>query len=510
MKLVLDGNSLTIKDVYNYAFCKDGEITISLSKESERVLDRKYKKLLTILNKKTVYGTNTGVGVFNNKLIVEKNDLFKLQKNIIKSHAAGVGEYFDKSIVKAAILIRANSLCKGYSGVRPDLVKFLLKMLNSNIYPRVPSIGSLGASGDLVPLAHIGLVMIGEGEAEYNGKIYPGKIALDKGGLKPFEFYPKEALALINGTSFMGALASLAVYRAERLKYMANLCASITMEALGSHIEQFNLNLHRVRPYSEIMEISKEILNILKDSYLVNFNSQKNIQDAYSVRCIPQVHGAVLMAINHAKRNVEIEINSSDDNPLFFEKNKNLLVLHGGNFHGEPIALSMNYLSIALSEIGGISECRISHLLVPDYYRDNFPMFITERGGINSGYMIAHTTASALCAENRVLANPCSTDNIPTVGNVEDHHSMGLLAAKNCNKILDNLEDILSIELLSAIRFIDLYNSNNKKKLKLSSITMEIYKKIRKAIPFVKDDSTIYDKITKVKKLMRNEILRSK
>jgi len=417
----------------------------------------------------------------------------KLQENLILSHSTGVGEPFPEEVVRAMLLIRANTLAKGNSGVRKEIIETLIEMANKGVYPLIPEKGSVGSSGDLAPMAHLVLVMLGKGEAFYKGKRISGLKALNLAKIKPIKLKAKEGLALINGATAMTAIGALAVLDAERLCEIADENGALSVEALRGTPNAFFPNIHEARPYPGQIISAKNILKLLEGSTMID---KEKIQDQYSLRCMPQVHGAVRDAINYAKRIIEIEINSATDNPLIFPEDLKNPVISGGNFHGEPIAFAMDFLGIAVSELANIADRRLAAMLDPNQ-NNGLPAFLTENGGLNSGLMILQYTTAALVSENKILAHPASVDSIPTSANIEDHVSMGTIAARKAREIIENVKNVLAIERIAACQAIDF---RLKGKNKLGTGTEKIYKEIRKIVPYFKKDAIYYPYIKKVVK----------
>ncbi|NLP18492.1 MAG: histidine ammonia-lyase, partial [Firmicutes bacterium] len=386
--LVIDGENLTLADVVKVAIQKE-MVEVSLKSKEKIEKSRQYVEKI-IENDDVVYGVTTGFGKFCD-INISSADTRKLQANLIRSHSAGVGKCFSEDIMRATMLLRANALAKGYSGVRLIVVETLLQMLNKGVIPRVPSQGSLGASGDLAPLAHMTLVLIGEGEATYKGEVLSGKEAMERAGIEPITLEAKEGLALINGTPVMTAIGCLALSEALNLAETADICAAMTFEALNGVIDAFDENIGLVRPHKGQLECARNLRRLLEGSEFVTRQGETKVQDAYSLRCTPQVHGAVRDALAHIKKVLEIEINSATDNPLIFPDDDT--VISSGNFHGEPVAINMDYLSIAVSELASISERRIERLVNPSL-NEGLPGFLIENGGLNSGLMIAQYTAA--------------------------------------------------------------------------------------------------------------------
>ncbi len=436
----IDGENLKIEDVVKVARfgerVKIAESSISKVLKSREVIDRILKE------DKVVYGINTGLGELV-KVKIPKNEARELQINLVRSHASGVGRYMDDEIVRAAMVIRANSLLKGFSGVRLEVIEMLVEMLNSNIIPLVPKFGSVGASGDLAPLAHMALVMLGEGYAKYKGEVMKGREALKLAGLEPLKLEEREGLALLNGTAVMAAYGTIAVYDSYELIKNALLSAAMSFEALKGTDKALDDRIMKARAHPGQIKIAKIMRELLKDSKIVERARKERVQDAYTLRCLPQVYGAVLDTLDYVKITMEREINSATDNPLVFDE-----PISGGNFHGEPISLAMDFLAIALTDLGNMAERRIARLV--DSKLSNLPSFLIENSGTNSGLMIPQYTAAALCNRNKILAHPASTDSIPTSANQEDHVSMGMNAAQKLREIVENVKYIIAIEYLCA------------------------------------------------------------
>ncbi|MEA1994170.1 MAG: histidine ammonia-lyase, partial [Euryarchaeota archaeon] len=406
----------------------------------------------------------------------------------------GVGDPFDEKIVRAAILLRANSLAKGYSGVRYTLLERFISLLNNNIIPYIPKKGSLGASGDLAPQAHMALVLMGEGEVLRNGRRVPAKQALEKAKIEPLELKPKEGLALINGTPIMTAIAALCIYESKIIFENAVKASAMTLEALRGTDRAFLDKIQKIRPQKGQIRVAKKMMELLKGSEnILSHRHCDKVQDAYTLRCIPQVLGPSLEAIEYAENIVEIEMNSATDNPLIFDVPRS-----GGNFHGQPIALAMDFLAVALAEIGNFSERRVNRLM--NTHLSELPPFLTKNSGLNSGFMIAQYTAAALVSENKTLAHPASVDSIPVSADQEDHVSMGTIAARQCYEILQNIKDIVAIELLTAAQGIDFLEHKPSPKIQ------RLHKKIREKISFMEKDRPLYRDIEKMREMTEKEL----
>ena|SRR5690606_27570071 len=503
--IVIDGTSLTIEQVVAVAYGKPGDPYVELSDEALRKVARSADAVRRLVDEGTIaYGITTGFGAFKDR-IIPPEQVEKLQRNIIVSHAVGVGDPFDIPNTRAIMLIRANTLARGYSGIRPETLQLLLDMLNRGVHPIIPEKGSLGASGDLAPLAHMSLTIIGEGEAEYQGERLPGAEALRRAGLKPHVLAAKEGLALTNGTTIMCAVGSLETYRAEMLSKVADIAGCLSLEALNGTPSAFDPRIHQLRPFPRQEECAAYLRSLLEGSQFVRGDDPSNVQDAYTLRCIPQVHGAVRDAIAYARWVMEIELNAVTDNPLIFvdDDTDEITVLSGGNFHGEPLAICMDYLGLAMSEMGNISERRIMRLIDEASNTHTLPAFLTRDGGLNSGFMIVQYTAAALATESKVLSHPASVDSIPTSANVEDHVSMGCTAALKARRIINNVERILSIELMSAAQGIDFRKEVTPPGARLGRGTQPVYDLIRQHVPFIAEDTIMYHYMDAVHKLVR-------
>lgn len=488
----IDSKSLTIEDVVNVA--KHGYV-VSLSKKSIENIKVSRKVVEKVIEgNKVVYGINTGFGAFC-RTIISKENIKQLQRNFLLSHATGVDEPFSEYVTRAIMLLRANTLASGHCGVRVELVQTLLDMLNNAVHPYIPQKGSVGASGDLAPLAHLGLVLIGEGEAFYKGKLLSGKEAMKMANIKTLEVEAKEGLALTNGTQVMTGVAALVVHEAEIIMKTADIIAACTIDALKGSDVPFDKRLHELRPHPGQLKTAENIRLAMRNSAIRESHRDcDHVQDAYSMRCTPQVHGASRDTLDHVKKITEIEINSITDNPIVFPEREEFL--SGGNFHGQPIALVMDYLGIALSEIANISERRIERM-VNSKLSEHLPAFLVKDEGINSGLMITQYTAASLVSENKVLAHPASVDSIPTSANQEDHVSMGTIAARKAQMILSNVEFVLAIELLCAAQALDFL-----KKLKPGNGVEIAYKMVREKVPFLDKDRVLSPDINLLKDMI--------
>jgi histidine ammonia-lyase len=477
----IDGNSLNFSEIRKvvYDFCSI-EITPSAKRKVEK--NRNFVKEI-IRSKRVVYGLNTGFGKFAN-VRIEKPDIEQLQENLILSHSAGVGNYFSIPETRAIMLLRINMLAKGFSGIRMKTLQTLIDLLNKKVHPLIPEKGSVGASGDLAPLSHMTLVLIGKGKATYNGRIMDGKDALKLANIKPIKLQAKEGLALNNGTQVMTAVLTLAYMQALNLCVTADIIGAITIDALKCTDKAFDEKIHKLRPHPGQIRSAKNLRNMLANSKILESHKNcKKVQDPYSLRCIPQVHGAVYDALEYVRKTLSVEVNSGTDNPLIFSEERE--TISGGNFHGEPIAFAGDMLGIAVAELANISERRIEQMLNPAL-NGGLPAFLSPHPGIDSGFMIAQCTAAALVSENKILAHPASVDSIPTSANQEDHVSMGTIAARYARDIVNNTAYVLAIELIVAIQALEY-----EKEYRSSPAIMGIQKLVRKKIPSLKEDRVL-------------------
>ena len=500
----LEGENLSLDDVVSVAQASPRDLRVAIAAPAqERIAHGRRCIEDAIASGKVHYGINTGFGAFKDKLI-SADQLARLQRNIIVSHSVGVGAAFDETTVRAAILIRANTLAKGHSGVRVELVQALLDLLNHGVYPVLPSQGSLGASGDLAPLAHLALVLIGEGEAVYEGERLPGGEALRRAGLAGIVLAPKEGLALTNGTAVSCAVGCLTTFEAENLCRVADIAGCLSLEALHGTPDAFDAALHALRPHPRQVECAAHLRSLLEGSTYLRGHDPHNVQDAYTLRCMPQVHGAIRDAILYARWTLEIELNSVTDNPvLVFDDAGGYRLLSGGNFHGEPVAIAMDYLKLALTELGNIAERRLTRLTDEASNQATLPAFLTENGGLNSGFMLVQYTAACLASENKVLVHPASADTIPTSANTEDHVSNSCTAARQAWQIMENVENILAMELFAAAQAIDYRRKALGPDARLGKGTAPVYELIRSRVPFIGTDEVMYGHMAVIRRLIR-------
>ena len=448
-----------------------------------------------VREERRIYGVTTGFGALSDVAISGK-DTRRLQENILMSHAAGVGRPLDAETVRAVMTLRVKDFARGHSGIRLETAQQLLHLLNRGVVPVIPEKGSVGASGDLAPLAHLALVLLGKGAAFYNGRKMSGEEALKASGLAPIRLESAEGLALVNGTQVMTAIGALSVHDARQLSRLTDIAASMTLEVLMGSRTEFNPKIHQVRPHPGQIAAAANMERITRASEIISSHSDcSRVQDAYTLRCSPQVHGATKDAIAYCRRVVETELNASTGNPLIFAESEEFLL--GGNFHGQPVALAMDFLGIAVAELANISERRIERLVNP--MLSGLPAFLVSDGGLNSGFMIAQYTAAALVSENKVLAHPASVDSIPTSANKEDHVSMGTIAARKGREIVANTENVIGIELLCAAQALDLFTN-----LKPGEGTLAAYQAIRRVIPHLDTDRFLAPDIDAMRELMRS------
>ena len=479
--LELDGASLTLAQTALVADHFNMPVALAASARARVEQSRQFVEDL-LARGEIVYGLNTGFGALS-EITIPADELRELQLNLVRSHACGIGEPLPARAVRAMLLHRANVLAKGYSGCRPVVIETLLALLNAGVHPVIPSRGSVGASGDLAPLAHLALVTIGEGEAIYQNERIPGGAALQRAGIAPLQLEAKEGLALLNGTQAMTAVGGLALHDALRLAVAADVIGALTLEALRGTPVAFDEKIHAARPHAGQQSSAARLRELLADSAIRESHRDKaadpRVQDAYALRCMPQVHGAVSDALEHARGIVEIEINSATDNPLIFAEAGE--VLSGGNFHGEPVALAYDYAAIAIADLATISERRVERLVNPQL--SGLPAFLSPHPGTNSGLMIAQVAAASLIAENNVLAHPASVFTLPTSANKEDHVSMGMTAALKLDQIVRNVEAVLAIELLCAAQGLEFL-----KPLQSSPKLQAVYERVRAVAPALEKD----------------------
>lgn len=491
--ILITGHTLTLEELA--AVCRENA-PVALSPEAkQRILESRQVVDMLVDEAAVVYGITTGFGKFSDVTITQ-DECKQLQRNLIVTHAVGAGEPFPRDVARGIMLLRVNNLAKGFSGTRLELVETLVAMLNRGVTPVIPQKGSLGASGDLAPLSHMVLPMLGLGQAEYEGEVLPGDVAMARAGIPTVELVAKEGLALINGTQAMTSAGALAVYDAIRLMKTADIAAAMSFEANRGVKDALDPRVHAVRPHDGQMKTAANLRNLLLGSGNVTCQGEVRVQDGYSLRCVPQVHGASQDAINYVKSKVEIEMNAVTDNPIIFKET--MEGISGGNFHGQPMALAFDFLGIALSELANISERRLERLVNPNI--GNFPAFLVKKGGLNSGFMIVQYSAAALVSENKVLAHPASVDSIPSSAGQEDHVSMGTIAARKAAEILGNVRRVLAMELMCACQAVDLLGGQEK----LGKGTAPAYRAIRAVCDTLEDDRPLYEDINRCEAVIQD------
>jgi histidine ammonia-lyase len=490
--ITLTGGSLTLKQMKDVLYRKQKVMASAESMEAVKKSREAVERI--VAESKVVYGITTGFGKFSDVLI-DKNHVQDLQLNLIRSHACGVGDPFPEIVAKAMVLLRANALLKGFSGVRPIVIEKLLELVNQDIIPVIPQQGSLGASGDLAPLSHLALVLIGEGEVFYKGKQMEAFNALQQEGILPLTLEAKEGLALINGTQAMTAMGVIGYLEAEQLAQESELIASMTMEGLNGIIDAFAEEVQVARGYKQQIDTAARIRRYLSDSLLTTQQGELRVQDAYSLRCIPQVHGASWQALDYVKEKLEIEMNAATDNPLIFDNGEK--VISGGNFHGQPIAFAMDFMKIAVAELANISERRIERLVNPQL--NDLPAFLSPQPGLQSGAMIMQYAAAALVSENKTLAHPASVDSIPSSANQEDHVSMGTIASRHAYQIIQNARRVLAIELICAMQAVEIRGID-----KMATHTRVFFDKGREQVASITQDRVFSKDIEKVAEWLKS------
>jgi histidine ammonia-lyase len=474
--ITLKGEGLTLKEMKEILF---GNEKVQASVQSMEAVVKSREAVERIVSEsKVVYGITTGFGKFSD-VFIDKSDVQDLQLNLIRSHACGVGEPFPEVVAKAMVLLRANALLKGFSGVRPVVIERLLQLVNHDIIPVIPQQGSLGASGDLAPLSHLALVLVGEGEVFYQGNRMDSLRAFQIEGLEPITLEAKEGLGIINGTQAMTAMGVVGYLEAEQLAFESELISSMTIEGLNGIIDAFDEAIHVARGYQQQIDTAARIRSYLSDSLLTTQQGEIRVQDAYSLRCIPQVHGATWQALDYVKEKLEIEMNAATDNPLIFDDGDK--VISGGNFHGQPIAFAMDFMKIAVAEMANISERRVERLINPQL--NDLPPFLSPEPGLQSGAMIMQYVAAALVSENKTLAHPASVDSIPSSANQEDHVSMGTIGSRHAHQIIQNTRRVLAIELICAMQAVEYRGID-----KMATQTRRLYEKGREFVPSITKD----------------------
>lgn len=504
-EIKLTGNDVTIGSAWkvSHGHLRGEKVSVVLADEarakvkvSRAYIESKMK------SSEAIYGVNTGFGAFSS-VRISQAEIETLQRNLIRSHSSGVGDPFTVEESRAIMYLRANALATGHSGIRPEVIDKILEFLNKDLIPVIPQQGSVGASGDLAPLSHLALALIGEGELWHNGAKASAKDVLAKVGVTPLTLQAKEGLSLINGCQVMTAVGLLNGFEARRLCWMTDLAGAMSLEAMKGARSAFDPLIPSVRRHPGEAKTARNILKILGETSAIAESHADcgRVQDAYSLRCMPAVHGAAKDALRKGVETLEIEANSSTDNPLVFPNEDKILSC--GNFHGEPVAFQLDFMGIAMSAMASISECRIEKLINPAM--SGLPAFLAPNGGLNSGHMIVQVAAASLVSENKILAHPASVDSIPTSADKEDHVSMGTIAARKFGQIVRNAENIVAMELLSATQALDFL-----KPLEPTAGVKAAYDVIRKKVPFANEDRVFAKDIEAIKLLIRSdEILKA-
>jgi len=491
MKLTIDNQLVDLGDL---RVAWHGPVKVGLGDEARRRIAESNELIADVVaGGEQVYGVNTGFGQLA-QVRISDDELAHLQENLVRSHAVGVGDDLDDDIVRLIMLMKVIALAEGFSGVRLELVEALCALINNNIYPRIPSQGSVGASGDLAPLAHMAGVLIGVGEARVGGTVVPAELALQEAGLKPITLAPKEGLALLNGTQVSTALALAAIFRTEHVLAAVLAAGAMSSDAIKGSDTPFDKRIQSVRGHGGQIAVAGVLRELMGGSDIrASHVACDRVQDPYSIRCQPQVVGACLDVLRHVCKVVQTEANAVTDNPLVFAESR--AVLSGGNFHGEPIALAADYLALAIAELGSLSERRIALLI--DTHLSGLPPFLVKEGGLNSGFMMAQVTAAALTSENKSRAHPASVDSIPTSANQEDHVSMATFAARRLHKMLDNVANIVAIELLAAAQGVEFHHPQ-----KSSPVIEHVISTLREVSPAFAEDRSMSADITRVATLI--------
>ncbi len=495
----ISGNNLTLDTFYSAV--TNTSTQLELTPESRAAVLRARALVDEWVEQgKVIYGVTTGFGEFAN-VYIHRNELETLQENLIISHAAGSGAWLTDDVVRGIMLIRINALAKGYSGIRLETLDALIAMFNANIIPCVPEQGSVGSSGDLVQLSHIALALIGKGRCKTEHGIEPSDVVLQRHGITPVRLQAKEGLALINGTQMQCAFGALAVYKALRLMQVADVAGALSADALRSTDRAYDERLHQVRGMKGQLETAANLRTLMSGSAIRESHrtGDGKVQDAYSIRCMPQVHGASRDAIRYVASVIETELNAATDNPLIFPEQGDHL--EGGNFHGQPLALALDFLAIACAELCNISERRTERM-VNGALSNGLPRFLTTHGGVQSGMMIVQYTAASIVSENKVLAHPASVDSIPTSANQEDHNSMGSIAAQKAMRVVENLQTVLAIELLCAAQGIDFHRP-----LTTSPLLQRVMQHIRTVVPFAETDRIVHHDIEAIRTLLNTGVI---
>ncbi|HNX00262.1 MAG TPA: histidine ammonia-lyase [Candidatus Cloacimonadota bacterium] len=495
-RVYLNGSDLTFEQIWSIAY-QMTEVSLTDEAAQNVKVCREYVDRI-IREGRVVYGLTTGFGKFST-ISIPADQIDELQENLILSHATGVGPFLSISETRAILLLRINVLARGHSGIRLETLQALIDMLNKGVHPCIPEKGSVGASGDLAPLSHLALVLLGKGKAYFHDELLDGAEAMNRAGIKPVKLMAKEGLALNNGTQVMTAVGILTLIRAYNLVKVADICAAFSLDAMKGTPAAYDPLIHGLRPHSGQLTSADNLFRLIQGSRIRESHlTCSNVQDPYSLRCTPQVHGAVREALDYVKKVLSVEMNSVTDNPLIFPREER--VISGGNFHGEPVAIALDTLGIAVSELANISERRMEQIFNPALNRGLKP-FLAPRPGVDSGFMIAQLTAASLVSENKVLAHPASVDSIPTSANQEDHVSMGTISAMKARTIINNVAYVLGIELMSGCQALD------EREMQSSDVIEEVKAKIRSIVPHLDKDRILYDDIQKMKDLIDSTTL---
>ena len=495
MTLQLTGDTLTISDIKQFLSNEDKvEVTAAAY---ERVKQSRATVEDIIANKETIYGITTGFGLFSD-VRIDEGEYNQLQVNLIRSHACGIGKPFSEEVALVMMLLRLNTLLKGHSGATVDLIEQLIFYINNRIIPVIPQQGSLGASGDLAPLSHLALALIGEGSVYFNGEEVDSRYVLNKLNHQPLQLQAKEGLALINGTQAMTAQGVISYIEAESLAYQSEWIAAFTHQALNGIVDAYNEHVHKVRNFQEQMEVAERMLDWLEGSELTTRQGEIRVQDAYTLRCIPQIHGASFQVLNYVKEKLEFEMNAANDNPLIFDEGDETLVISGGNFHGQPVAFALDFLKLGVSELANVSERRLERLVNPQL-NNGLPAFLSPKPGLQSGAMIMQYAAASLVSENKTLAHPASVDSIPSSANQEDHVSMGTIASRHGYQIIETARRVLAIEVIIGLQAVEYKDID-----KLSPKTYDKYQTLRHICPSITEDRQFHKDIEAVAQYLRD------
>lgn len=495
MTLQLTGSTLTIIDIKHF-LRDEGKVEVTQD-AYERVNQSRAIVEKIINNKETIYGITTGFGLFSD-VRIDEGEYNQLQVNLIRSHACGIGKPFSEEVALIMMVLRLNTLLKGHSGATVDLVEQLVFYINHRIIPVIPQQGSLGASGDLAPLSHLALALIGEGSVYFNGEEVDSRYVLNKLNRQPLQLQAKEGLALINGTQAMTAQGVISYIEAESLAYQSEWIASFTHQALNGIVDAYNENVHKARNFQEQMDVAERMLDWLEGSELTTRQGEIRVQDAYTLRCIPQIHGASFQVLNYVKEKLEFEMNAANDNPLIFDEGDETLIISGGNFHGQPIAFALDFLKIGVSELANVSERRLERLVNPQL-NNGLPAFLSPKPGLQSGAMIMQYAAASLVSENKTLAHPASVDSIPSSANQEDHVSMGTIGSRHGYQIIENARRVLAIEAIIGLQAVEYKDID-----KLSPKTYDKYQELRHICPSITEDRQFHKDIEAVAQYLRD------